>query len=506
MSTQNIDPELLARSGANVLASMCKVRQPGGLVPMRLWPKQREIVSAIQDPQVSEITIVKARQTGVTQIMSLASLDRAIRIAASHSLIVSKGDREAQEAGGRVRQMYASLPEAIKKNHQIHHRNLEVFSLTHPDLPAPRPNEDAVTCDIRNLPSGGGRSYSSDFLVCDEFDHWEDAQKRMADLEPTLAQHGKLVIASTANGWGGPLHQRWIRAQENPRARAIFVSALDRPGRTREWIEERRLSLGHLGPQEFPLDAEEAFISSGQSPFSKEHLDWQIHNVVTAPGGMYEFKDAVAARTPQGQWSVWEVPERGRRYLAAADPAGGGPHSDPSAACIFDTDSGIMVATFHGRPLPHEFALELANAARLYNGALLVPEANNHGQAVIAHLTNLGYHNIYRQQRYTTTKNEERTTLGWLTNHQTKQFAVDAARTQLRERTIGIRDAHTIEELMNFAETQPGRYEARSGHDDRVMAFCIAAAVLSHSPRVRYQESTKSAAPTRELMDPRAGY
>jgi phage terminase large subunit GpA len=507
----DINPEMLAQAGDNVLASMCKLPRTGkGLIPMKLWPKQREILNAINDNQITEVVIVKARQVGASQVTALAALGRAIRIPASQTLVVSKGDREAQEVSNRIRNMYSSLPDLIKKNHPIYHANLEEFRLTHPNLPEPtQKHETAITCNIRNLPAGAGRSYSSDFLFADEVDWWAEPEERMADLEPTLQPNSTLVIASTANGYGGFLHRRWLQARGQATSRAIFVGALDRPGRTAEWVEHRRQSLGQLGPQEYPLTPDEAFIATGHNVFDPEAVNWQAQYIVGPPGGRYEFDKQRATRTSQGGWEVWEQPQRDRRYIIAADPAGGGPHSDPSAAGIFDIDSGLQQASYHGRPLPHQLAKELANAGRIYNNAQIVPEANATGGTVIAELLHLGYGHIYEQERYDTLshKNERRKTLGWTTTSHSKQFAVDALRTQLRERTIGIRDGNAIEEMMRYAETAPGRYEGRGGHDDRVSMLIIAAAILQHSPRALYRLAiARDPRPTREIQDVVAGY
>ena len=507
MSTTDFPPEVLARVSPELLASMCKIRTPGKIEPLRLWPKQREVIRALEQPDVDEVVILKSRQIGMTQVVTLWGLSRAIRIAASHTLLVSLGDREAVEASSRLRQMYASLPEPIKKIHRIHHKNLEEFRLTHPELPEPSTNlEDAVTSDIRNLPAGAGRSYASDALVCDEYDHWADAEQRMAALLPTLAPHGKLVIASTANGFGGPLHTAWLRAKSDPRKRAIFVSALDRPGRTEEWIRRRREELGLLGPQEYPLTPEEAFVSTGHGVFDPEHLSWQIEHVVRS-GTNYDFQEQQAAQRQNGHWTVWEEPKPNRRYIVTADPAGGGPHSDPSAASVYDVDAGIQVAAYNARPLPHQFARQLVYAGRIYANAMLVPESNNTGNAVIAHLQNWGYGNIYMEERFSLPGQPTRKAYGWNTTQKSKQLAIDALRTQLRERTIGIRDAQAIEEMMRFTEHAPGRYAAKSGHDDRVVANAIAAAVLGHSRRLQqHQRPVMQAGDLRVAADERAGY
>lgn len=512
MSTGQISPEALARAHPAVLASMCKVRTPGKISPLRLWPAQRRLCDLIESPDYDTILVLKSRQTGITQGLGLHCLSRAFRVPASHSLIVSKGDREAVEASARVRQMYASLPAQVKQRHAIYHKNLEEFRLTHPDLPEPvGALEDAITCDIRNLPAGAGRSYSSDFLVCDEFDHWDDAEGRLADIAPTLAMGSKLVIASTANGYGNALHTRWLRARNDPRTATLFVGALDRPGRTPEWVERQREQLGHLGPQEFPLTPEEAFIATGHGVFDPEHIGWQTEYIARPPGGTYVIRAAgplpVARRHPSGPWGVWEPPAAGRRYVLAADCAGGGPHSDPSAAAIYDIDSGTQVAAYHGRPLPHEFAREIASAGMLYGSALLVPESNNHGQAVIAHLLNLGYPNLWQEERFVAPGQPAKKSYGFATTQNSKQFAVDSLRDALRGHTQFIRDADAIEEMMRFAEVAPGRYAARTGHDDRCIAHCIAAAVLSHSRQASFRPVPVSiAGPMREVLDEVTGY
>lgn len=458
---------------------MVKIRTKQGIRPLRLWPHQRKILEAAITPGIREIVILKSRQTGVTQICALFSLWRSFRIAGSHAMIVSKGEREAKEAAGRVEQMYGSLPPGVRQAFPVYHKNQEVFQLTHPQLA----DMEGVTCDIRNLPSGAGRSYAADVLIADEFDHWEDSLARMADLEPAVADDGGLtIVPSTANGYGGPLHVRWLKAKASPSSVAIFISAVDRPGRTIDWVMAERERLEHLGPQEYPLTPEEAFVSTGSGAFEPANVNWQVENIV-APGARYRFTATEARRDDQGVWTVWSPAQRGRTYLIAADPAGGGPASDPCAAAVYDIASGAQVAACHGRLLPHQFARELAAAGILYNTALLAPELNNHGQAVIAHLLNDGYTRIYQHEEFAapTGRHKPQQRLGWLTTQKSKNTAVNAMRTQLRERTIAIRDADALEEMMRFAEVAPGIFEARSGHDDRVIANIIAAALLSHS-------------------------
>jgi hypothetical protein len=503
-----LQPYVMAAASPMVLASMVKIRTKRGIRPLRLWPHQRRLLEACLTPGIREITVLKSRQTGVTQDCALYCLHRSFKIAGSHCLIVSKGEREAKEAAGRVEQMYGSLPQVVRDAFPVIHKNIEVFQTGHPALAG----MEGLSCDIRNLPSGAGRSYAADVLIADEFDHWEDPVSRMADLEPAVADDGGLtIVPSTANGYGGAMHSRWLKAKANPHAVAIFVSALDRPGRTLEWVMAERERLEHLGPQEYPLTPEEAFVSTGSGAFDPDRLTWQGENFVI-PGTRYEFTDRQAIRKESGSWVVWEAAARGRRYLVTGDPSGGGPASDPSAAAVYDIASGAQVAAFHGRVLPHQFSRELAYAGVLFNGALLAPELNNHGQAVIAHLLHMGYARIYEHERFDAPVGApgRGKRLGWLTSNKSKNTAVNAMRTALRERTIAIRDAEALEEMMRFAEVAPGIFEARSGHDDRVIAHIIAAAIMQHSTvagGAGYDQPVAApSAPYWRTSDVRAGY
>lgn len=55
---------------------------------------------------------------------------------------------------------------------------------------------------------------------------------------------------------------------------------------TEEFVKKRRAALGRLGPQEFPLTAQEAFITSGDVYFDIESLKWYLANTQEPKGAM----------------------------------------------------------------------------------------------------------------------------------------------------------------------------------------------------------------------------
>jgi hypothetical protein len=316
-----------------------------------------------------------------------------------------------------------------------------------------------------------------------------------ASLFPAAADSGRIVLVGTAKGMD-EIYDRWMAIPGNG-WHGIFVDALARPGRTLEWVMEQRRLLGVLGPQEFPLNAHEAFLATGSCAFDHDSLMALEQHSTYPPDHVGRFESAI---TPQGKrlqfahqgdggWSVWEWPDPAREYLVAADVAGGRADGDFSAAVVYDTTSWDQVAGFHGKLEPALFARELSKAGLFYNTAMLAPEANNHGQAVIALLIGWRYRNLYRHRAVDKRSAKAEIRPGWSTTEQSRTTLVHALEQAVAQGTIGIRDRRAIGEMHRFIYRETlrgGRFEADKGaHDDLVIAHGIAAAVLSMGPAAR---------------------
>lgn len=202
----------------------------------------------------------------------------------------------------------------------------------------------------------------------------------------------------------------------------------------------------------------------------------------------------VAEDHEHGDWWVWTWPVPGRDYVIVADTSGG--HgADYSAASVIDIDSWDEVASYHGKVEPGVLATQLQMAGYLWHGpgapALLVPELNNHGQGVVALLREWRYPRLYRTEALEREGKTVVVTYGWQTSEKSRHLAVSSLQRGLRERSLGIRDAAAIAEMRRFIwvvineATGTGRYQADEGaHDDRVVKWAIAAAVLAHAQSV----------------------
>lgn len=469
------------------LANFCRLQHPGGPQPLHLWEHQKKINQALRTHR--KLIVVKARQLGVSEDLALVALHEALSIPNSFPICVSIGEREAQSLLNKIKQLYWSTPKYIQQAFRIKRHNLETIIFEHGS-------------EIRSLPARAGRGYTGTLLLGDEFDHWEEAPKRLAELIPAFADRGRIVLVSTANGVGGALYSEWQQAANDSETARLFIPANARPDRTNEWIVQQRNRLGYLGPQEYPLTVDEAFISSGHNVFNQNDLIWQTNHTIK-PGTKYRIENGRFQKA-DGPWTIWRAPERNRQYLISADPAGGGSGSDASAAAVYDRGSNEQVAAFHTRILPHEFAAQFAIAGKTYNNALLCPENNNHGNVIIAHLLQEQYPNLYQQENFSS--NRKMTDYGWNTNRNSKTLAIDALKEHLREKTIAIRDIEAIRELEKYTEFRHNKFGAAQGHDDRVICHAIAAALMGHSIRASYQQRRSTAGNYHRPNIVRTGY
>ncbi len=455
--------------------------------PWELWPHQRDILElAIRRRR---IIVLKARQLGVTWTWALLALWYASTHPGTQVVIVSVGERESMAVVRRIRFLYESLPAALRQVFRAIRFTSEAVEFHHPE----------GNSFIFSLPSSStaGRGETVNLLLLDESGHWEDSSNRMASLLPTQADIGQVVVSSTANGIGGYFYDTWEQGDELGWAK-LFIGALARPDRDEEWVrrERRQLDLKgaeegktNLGAQEYPYTPIEAFISTGHCIFPPEVLADYLQNSVRDAQWRGTFDvDATGVKTvlqEAGWWRVWRWPQEGRRYLVTGDPCGGPGATDSAAMVVIDVESLDQVAAFHGKPDPRDFSVQMYRAGWLYQDpsgrpAVLAPEANNDGRAVLAYLREWGYPNLWGTKRFDQRRADETVQYGWLTTSASRPIMIAALQEGLRLGHLGVRDKSAVGEFQRFiANPSKGdRPEAMDGyHDDRVMAWAIAAAV-----------------------------
>jgi len=170
-------------------------------------------------------------------------------------------------------------------------------------------------------------------------------------------------------------------------------------------------------------------------------------------------------RRKNGELEIWLPPVRGKEYVVAVDPAGGGSDGDYSAAQVLEMETGLQCAEFAGHVGGLELARYVTALAAEYNGAWLVVERNNQGSGVLALIeTACKYDRIYRQGGQA----------GWLTTSSSKPMVIGQLDAALVEEPDRFQSRRLLGECRSFVRQPNGSSGAQSGtHDDRVMAMAI---------------------------------
>lgn len=93
-------------------------------------------------------------------------------------------------------------------------------------------------------------------------------------------------------------------------------------------------------------------------------------------------------------------PQAGHSYIVSVDSSLGRAGGNPSAIAVIDIDLGEVVHTEKERRSPDQLAYRVGELSDYYNGAFIVPEANNTGYALIESLCTLGYGEPVRLYRH----------------------------------------------------------------------------------------------------------
>ena len=243
--------------------------------------------------------------------------------------------------------------------------------------------------------------------------------------------------------------------------------------------------------QEFPCDADEAFLSTGATVIPA-HVIQQYKNFARA-GQLFDptdmTKDPATWRRDESleldkhtYLEVHSMPKQGRHYLVVIDTASG--HAeDYSCSMVFDIATQNLCAELHGKIEPKRLAHLSIKLAEAYNYAVIVPETNGLGVATLSHIEDKYFH-VYRRRTRGSVEGVQLTNkLGWDTNPEMRWVILSTMRRIMMDRLAD--NDHPEEflpsrglcaELATFIQppTADQKPQAVRGcHDDRVMCAAI---------------------------------
>jgi hypothetical protein len=254
--------------------------------------------------------------------------------------------------------------------------------------------------------------------------------------------------------------------------------------RTQEWYDRKREELADrlwLLHQEYPSNAEEAFIGSGNPVFdlelirkfkAQEPSEWTISGSSSKDVSLFE----------GGPFLIWDAPNHEDRwtYTVGADPAFGLDHGDATVAWVLCVNTGLPVAVWYGKVDADVFGEAILPAIGwFYRNALVVPEVNNHGLTVLRALQRVKYKWIYKRRSFTKRNDRPLESMGWFTTHTSKPLMIDELGKWLRD-VDNVPHKVTLHELKTFTRDHGGKMSG-SPHDDCVMALALAVQGLTYA-------------------------
>ncbi len=359
------------RSPLYFIHNYCMIQDAKGRewIEFKLWPEQAMVVKTINT--VDLVIVLKARQLGLTWLVLCYFLWLMLFQSEATVLLFSRRDDEAIHLlDFRLKGIYKRLPDFMKSKNVLK-SNKHEWILSNGSV-------------ARAFPATGGDSYTATAALIDEADLVPNLGRMLNSVKPTIDGGGKLILLSRSDK-SSPASEfkniyRAAKKGVSP-YKDIFLPWNVRPSRDADWYAlQKQDSLSRTQS----LDSlHEQYPATDIEALAPRQLDKRI------PLAWLEDCYIEAATFDPRQCpaipglDVYALPNPGERYGLGADPAEGNPTSDDSAATVLSVLTGEEVAKLQGKFQPSVFASYIDTLGSWYNDALILPERNNHGHAVL---------------------------------------------------------------------------------------------------------------------------
>ncbi len=468
------------------------VDKKGHLVPFTMNDAQEKFLSHVEENPWAYI--LKARQLGMTTMIAARFFWRALFTPNFRVGVLAHRTESAQAIFEIYRRFYENLPVFLK--FPTEKSNVRELSFFHGGY---------VRVTTANSENFRGTTYQA--LHCSEFAFWGDVEKTVASAFQTAGPNADIYLETTANGMNDA-HRLWQdqngfskvffpwtddaayvsskpKGGLNPKIKK-YAKEFDLTDKQANWAHETYMSkcMGNWNTflQEYPVNAEQAFISSGQTFFST------LYPHVQSERGYRSYVD--------------EIPKY-RIYSMGVDVASGSPSGDYSSFCVMDVSdkkNPSVCSTFYERIPPHAFAERVRMEAKKYD-ALIVVESNSYGLAVLEHLIGNNYAYIFKRTQYDKMAERWVEKVGFSTNVSTRPVMLSRLHEYISKRWLEPTDDRMKFEMNTFIYNDRGKPEAATKkHDDMIFAYALALMGLDQLELVKQDVLDKRPSNLREML------
>ena len=416
----------------------------------------RRIKKIKNQGQPIRMIILKARQEGVSTFCEAMIFENTVSSSNVNSLIVAHEPESTEEIFRMSKLYYDMLSEPVKPLKRYDNKKQLVFE--NPDEKSARPDDPGLRSKMVIATAGKvkiGRGLTIQNFHGSEVAFWKNGKELMLSVMQAIPDlpNTMVFLESTANGFGGdgeyfynivqdaiagkndfeliflPWHlmPEYSMRFSGEEEKTKFAETLDayekdiqkRFNLTLEQLNWRRWAIKNKCggdtdkfKQEYPITIEEAFVASANTVIPKQHIEAQ-RKYIREPIDKLD-----------GDVLIYEH-VKNHYYALGADPSEGAGQDD-SAFTVIDRMTGREVAHFANNRIQSDlFARKMVKTAEYFGNAIIVPEVNGHGIAVLNELQKLGYPNIFRQRYYDHPSKQWTRRLGWKTTKITKPLMVD---------------------------------------------------------------------------------
>lgn len=441
-----------------------------GWIPFELWGAQRYLLKLFREEK--KVVVLKPRQVGISWLVIAYTLWCMLFRPTFVALFFSHTQDEAKYLLGveRMRGMYEALPTWMKAQ-----------AVTKDDV---RHWELSNGSSVRALSPNRGDSYSANLVFLDEADLYPNLKVTMGRAEPTVEAGGQIIMVSRSN-------------KEKPMSlfKSIYRNARDgisdyvsaflpwwvHPDRTQAWYDQlMQVSIAREGSSDtvdaqYPETDEQALRAN---TFDKRLLPSDLARAFQPinPLTDTDIKRVIDAEryTDGNHWNpervpaingleVFALPIDGVEYSVGIDSAEGKKGGDDSSVIVVRVDTLEEVCKLSAKIEFTTLAHYADEIGKWYNYAMLMPERNNHGHAVIQWL--LEHSGLAIGDGHD--GNE-----GWLSSARGKALLYSNCATALQDENPTIHSNKTYNQLQSIERSTLRAPE--NMHDDDADAWALA--------------------------------
>lgn len=461
--------------------------------------------------------VAKSRQLGVTSFALAYSLYLTHTEPDTVCMIMSYSLDTVDIVFKKLKAMYDDLNQSVKINDIANNRKELILE-----------NRSRIICCVcgsKDAARGSTLRYAH--LTEVAFMDDEKLKSQLVAIDAALRPDGQIVLESTSNGMNmwfelwcqavngesqyKPFFFSWLddkylfakdydensEIYKNRHGRYLTVDDLDEEELTLynkmdgdndplalKKLMWRRMKIANIGKekfrQEYPTNAMESFVVSGNNIFDLEKIQERLNNIEQTKKLILPKNLPTIFKKWKNSITIWKYPKAGQKFYCGVD-TGEGIGSDNSVISVVDAEGFQCFEFANNRIKPYEFAELVRAVGEYYNRCLLVIEKLSAGHTVVDKLYDSSnrYINLYKYKSYDA-KGRVRKKPGFETSSKSRPIIINRFVEMFEKGEVCVNSKGLLNEMKSFQMDNNGKVQAVTGaKDDRVLAYCMALEGLS---------------------------